>query len=142
MRYRFRIWYVGILAILAWVGLGPVMANWLASWPRREFMLLSDENKRELTRFSTKVEYVALLGPPNSKPHREFYLRHRSIEILSWQERATAKEQTYVRWLDVTFDRTNGQLVEHCEGVWPVYHLTIRDLIRDSVTWIRSKLWF
>jgi hypothetical protein len=138
VKNRIRRWHV-----LIFVAIGVTVM--LAYWPRRNFTLLSDENRRKCWHFTTQAEYEALLGPPNSSQHSaELKVGPRPARILSWEDRATVVERfvygerrnapVLVRWLDASFDEETDTRIDVHMGGYPVYW---ESLWQRMQTWMR-----
>jgi hypothetical protein len=114
MKYPFQLWHVGIVTAL--LVLGVV----LASFSRRDFGLLSNENIDKSRRLITQAEYEALFGPPNSRPHRREFRREPDTTVISWEEQCGRKgPYLNLLWLDVCFDAETGKQIEHVWGAIP-----------------------
>jgi hypothetical protein len=61
MKFRFRLWHVGLLAALALFLPAGLM---VAFWPSPTSDLLTEENYERCSRFANEAEFEQLFGPP------------------------------------------------------------------------------
>jgi hypothetical protein len=110
MKYRFRLWHVGVFVALAAslaIGLAAVL------WPRPEYGLLSPQNVDKANAFRTQAEFEQLFGPPNSTPKEleksYSYLVGNSARILAWEDTVSEHGDIYIRRLEIAFNPTTGE---------------------------------